>query len=164
MTVARLKVKELPLKPQCAEFRPADSPALDIDAARDSLANGSVIAAKLTADEATEEHARIQKLRRFLDGLENQLFDLERIAKLPDDLRLKLYSVASTNLARSIAFMQGLASSFSDAMSVLNQVEQIERARRDAKAVAPDPELERIKDLILAKIRTKSEAKIASAE
>ena len=46
---------------------------LDIDDARHALASGSVGAARTVAKQATFEQAKIDKMRTFLDGLENRL-------------------------------------------------------------------------------------------
>ena len=135
----------------------AASVGLDIDDARRALANGSVAAAKIVAQQATNEQVRIDKIRSFLCGLEEKLFDAERVASLPLDLQLKLYAVASANLSRSVNFLQELTGTFADAMNVLSEVEQFERASRERNTAAPDPELEKIKAMLLKRIQEKVE-------
>ena len=128
----------------------------DIASSRLAIARASIAATKLTATQADYECSRIDKMRLFLNDVEDDIFDMEKVKHMPPDLKLKVRAAAAENLNNSLNFLRGLNGNFVDAMAVLGEVERLEKSLHSDDCRSMDPELEKIKSLIRERIKLKA--------
>ena len=104
--------------------------------------------------QATEEQNRLNKLRKCIGNLEDEIFSPEFVAELTDKSKLFMYKIASENMQNIVNFMMSLHKTTSDGVNVINQIEALKNDSSPKKK-GTESELDfarRVQDMVKEKL------------
>lgn len=141
-----------------------DLNSLDIDKLKTKMLKGIYVLEAFLFDQAAFESKRIENTRGILSKLEENLFSEETLNKLDEKDRLRVYRLLSESLNNSVNYMQNLHENVATSLKALNDIKDL---KEDAQKILTKKQevpintekLEKIKLMILEKIKEKADAK-----
>lgn len=127
---------------------------MDSKTLRDKMAKSLAVLNFGLSDQAQFEFQRLNKIRRVISQVEDEILDPEFLKKLDPSARVGIYRLASGNMQSIMNFMLNLNSSVSKSMESLAAVDKLNSSKGPATiAEGSDSEdLAKIKKFILDKI------------
>lgn len=139
-------------------FDLGDIDNLDTEKLRDNMVRGIYMLEAALFSQATYEYRRIEKLRKTISTLEEQLLDSANREHLHIEDKMKLYSVLSGMMNRSFHFLQQLHQNVATGIETVNRIDAMKRTPKTlSDETSKDTSVEEIKALIREKIKERIE-------
>lgn len=134
----------------------AATKALDLDRLRDDLAKGIYVSARMMAQQAVFEHARIEAMRATLQVMEGRLLNPDTVRRMTDGQVMKLYGIVAENLGISMDFIKGFNTTVTTSIEALTHVQTLKAVAAAATGDARyDAAVNQVRALIQQSIKAK---------